>query len=86
MLFDVLKRKQKEHIEKVDKICNGHLKGIWAEKDHVVRMCSSIQSAIDVTQRNLECANVKLLGMSNHIMARLRELNKAQWDKTQTEK
>lgn len=85
-VFDTLRKKQKDQLEMTDDMCNSHLKGIWAEKDYVVRTSTSIQSAIDLAERNFKCGNVELLRMSTHILSRLKELNEVHWDESPTEK
>ena len=85
-VFELLEKKQKEHLEKAEAMCNSNLKTIWADKDYVQQTYTSLQSAITFAERNLKCSNMEFLRMSTQLLSRLKELNGIQWSESHLER
>ena len=72
-------------LETVESSFSKDLKELWAQKEHVETTIASLRGTLTFARRSLQCIHdLELLLLGSQVMARLKELNKIQWDSDST--
>ena len=73
-------------LETVEASFNKDLKELWAQKEHVETTLTGLKGTLTFAKRSLQCTHdLELLVLGSQVMARLKELNKLQWESESTE-
>ena len=89
-LFDslatILESRRAVLLETVETSFNKDLKELWAQKEHMETTIGVLRGTLTFAKQTLQCAHdLELLVLGSQVMARLKELNKLQWERESTE-
>ena len=85
-LVTTLESRRAVLLETVEVSFNKDLKELWAQKEHMETTIAGLKGTLTFAKRSLQCAHdLELLLLGSQVMARLKELNKLQWERESTE-
>ena len=85
-LVTTLESRRADLLETVEASFNKDLKELWAQKEHIETTIAGLKGTLTFAKRSLQCTHdLELLLLGSQVMARLKELNKLQWESESTE-
>ena len=82
-----LEARRAELLKKVEDTYMKDLKGLWAGREHLETVITSMEGALLFAKRVLDCKNdTRILVLNSQVTSCLKELSQQQWDRRQIEK
>ena len=85
-LVAALEVRRSQLLKQADEKCNEDLKEVWAQKDYVETVVTSLSSALAFKERAGRCSHdIELLSLCSQAIDRMKELEACRWERTTVE-